>query len=196
MGGFTADTFLIREHVGFLKLHEAYDILTPDGTVVGTAVERASGFTQFLKLLISKTVLPFTVEIVDASGGVLVTIKRSFALFRSRVTVHDEHGEQLGYFLQKVFSLGGAFRVFDVDGQQIATLQGNWSGWEFKFVDRNDVLIGQVSKKWAGLAKELFTSADSYVVHLEREKVTDVRQVQLLLAAAICIDMVLKESGG
>ena len=44
------------------------------------------------------------------------------------------------------------------------------------------------------MAKELFTSADNYVVHIERSRIKDVRHVQLLLAAALCIDMVLKET--
>lgn len=194
--GFDTDTFLVREHVGLLKLHEAYDILTPDGQTMGTAVERASTLRQLLKLVVNKTMLPFTVEIMDASEKVLVSIHRGFTIFRSVVTVADESGEKIGHFRQRLLSLGGAFDVFDADNQPLATLKGDWKGWNFKFTDAGGVELGQVSRQWGGLAKELFTSADNYVVHIERARITDVRHVQVMLAAALCIDMVLKETGG
>lgn len=194
--GFDTDTFLVREHVGMFKLHEAYDILTPDGQTMGTAIERVSTMRQILKLFLDKNMLPFTVEIMDASQKVLVTIHRPFTFLRSVVTVTDESGAKIGYFRQRLLSLGGAFDVFDAGDQPLATLKGDWKGWNFKFTDAAGVELGQVSRKWGGLAKELFTSADNYVVHIERARITDVRHVQVMLAAALCIDMVLKESGG
>lgn len=193
---FDGDTFLVREHVGFLKLHEAYDILMPDGTTIGTAVERAGSFKQLLKLLVNKNMLPFTVEVMDASQNVLITMQRGFTFLRSKVTVYDEQNVPVGYFKSRIFSLGGAFDVCDANDQPIALLKGDWKGWNFKFTAADGAELGQVSKQWAGLAKELFTSADNYVVHIDRQRITDVKQVQLLLAAALCIDMVLKESGG
>lgn len=194
--GFDTDTFLVREHVGMFKLHEAYDILTPDGQTMGTAIERVSTMRQILKLILDKNMLPFTVEIMDANQRVLVTIRRPFTIFRSVVTVSDESGAQIGHFRQRLLSLGGAFDVFDAANQPLATLKGDWKGWNFKFTDADGVELGQVTRKWGGLAKELFTSADNYVVHIERERIADVRHVQVMLAAALCIDMVLKETGG
>ena len=194
MAGFDTDTFLVREHVGFLKLSEAYDLLAPDGTPIGTAVERASFGRQVLKLLVSKKMLPFTVEIMEADQKPLIYIRRGFTLFRSKVVVTDTTGASYGYFKQRLLSLGGAFDVFDPSDKQIAQLNGDWKGWNFKFTDMAKQEIGTVSKQWAGLGKELFTSADNYVVHIERSKISDVRHVQLLLAAALCIDMVLKET--
>jgi uncharacterized protein YxjI len=50
-----------------------------------------------------------------------------------------------------------------------------------------------VTKKWAGLGKELFTSADNYVLEMS-DKVKDKPDLKrLILAAVMCIDMVLKE---
>jgi uncharacterized protein YxjI len=172
--GFDTDTFLVREHVGFMKLHEAYDIL--------------------FKLVVSKQILPFTIEILSVDQHPLLYIRRSFTILRSKVNVSDANGNSIGYFKQRLFSLGGAFDVFDANDRQIASLKGDWKGWNFTFSDMAQQKIGQVTRQWGGLAKELFTSADNYVVHIERSKITDVRQVQLMLAAALCIDMVLKES--
>ena len=71
---------------------------------------------------------------------------------------------------------------------------GDWKGWDFKVVDAQDQPLGQITKKWAGLGKELFTSADNYVVTQEPgNRDADMRKI--VLAAGICIDMVLKEQG-
>lgn len=193
MAGFDTDTFLVREHVGFMKLHEAYDLLSPDGTTIGVAIERADTLRKILKLVVSKQLLPFTIEILGADQKPLVYIRRGFTIFRSKVIVTDVNGGGIGYFKQRLLSLGGAFDVFDTADKQIALLKGDWKGWNFTFTDTAGQAIGTVTRQWGGLAKELFTSADNYVVHIERSKITDVRHVQLLLAAALCIDMVLKE---
>ena len=53
--------------------------------------------------------------------------------------------------------------------------------------------MAHVSKKWAGLGKEMFTSADNYMLEISNDvpQNDDVRK--LILAAVMCIDMVLKE---
>ena len=50
-----------------------------------------------------------------------------------------------------------------------------------------------MTKKWAGIGKEVFTSADNYILKISNDvpQNDDVRK--LILAAVICIDMVLKE---
>ena len=53
--------------------------------------------------------------------------------------------------------------------------------------------LGKVTKKWAGLGKELFTSADNYVIALEESKTQLPEAGPLLLAAGLAIDIVYKE---
>ena len=50
-----------------------------------------------------------------------------------------------------------------------------------------------VSKKWAGLGKEMFTSADNYMLKINDQVAKDDPVRLLILAAVMCIDMVLKE---
>ena len=50
-----------------------------------------------------------------------------------------------------------------------------------------------VSKKWNGLGKELFTSADNYVLQISEDVPPDNPIRELIMAAVMCIDMVLKE---
>ncbi len=53
--------------------------------------------------------------------------------------------------------------------------------------------MAHVTKKWAGLGKEMFTSADNYVLEISNSVPPDSKLRQLILAAVMCIDMVLKE---
>jgi hypothetical protein len=65
-------------------------------------------------------------------------------------------------FKSKLFSIGGGFHVLDGTEQPVAEISGDWKGWNFRFVTPDGTEIGRVTKKWAGLGKELFTAADNY----------------------------------
>ena len=187
-------TYIVREHVGMLKLHEAYDILDAEsGDILATAVEQASAWRKVGKLF-AKTAMPFTVHIRDANEQELLTITRGFTVLRSKVRVLDASGTLLGTFRQRLLSIGGRFELFDAQEQKVAEIKGNLIGWNFKFLDTQGNELGLVTKKWAGMGKELFTTADNYVVKIN-EAVDPIGTGPLMLAAALCIDMVLKEQG-
>ena len=103
-------------------------------------------------------------------------------------------GKPLGYFKSKLISIGGGFNVFDNQNQQVAEVKGNWKGWDFKFVSKQGREIGSVTKKWAGLGKELFTSADNYIISLKDLSGASPVASALLLAAGLAIDIVYKEA--
>ncbi|MCA9066014.1 MAG: oxidoreductase, partial [Planctomycetaceae bacterium] len=53
--------------------------------------------------------------------------------------------------------------------------------------------LARVTKKWAGLGKELFSSADNYVLQIS-DSVPPENPIRILIMAAVMsIDMVLKE---
>jgi uncharacterized protein YxjI len=58
---------------------------------------------------------------------------------------------------------------------------------------QGDRELATVSKKWAGIGKELFTSADNYVLEIAPWLRADDPVRRLILASVLCIDMVLKE---
>ena len=53
--------------------------------------------------------------------------------------------------------------------------------------------LARVTKKWAGLGKELLTTADNYVLDISDAVPPGSPTRKLILAAVMCIDMVLKE---
>lgn len=110
----------------------------------------------------------------------------------SHVEVRDEQDRIIGGFKQKLFSIGGAFTVLDAPDRPICQLQGNWVGWNFRFLDGNRELA-HVTKEWGGLGKELLTTADDYILQISDDVPGNDPTRPLILAAVVCIDMVLKE---
>ena len=76
--------------------------------------------------------------------------------------------------------------------ETVCTLKGKWTSWDFKFM-RDTEEYAHVSKKWAGIGKELFTTADNYMLKINDNVSQDNPLRILILAAVVCIDMVLKE---
>jgi uncharacterized protein YxjI len=191
------NTYFVREHVGFMKLTDTFDILDPETQdQIGIAKEKPGTFLKLLRLLVNKQTLPTKVFIYEGSdpddeSKLLFSIQRGFTLFRSKVDVCNPDGSLVGWFKSKVFSMGGAFRVFDVDGREVALVKGDWKGWNFRFLDSSQNEIGTITKKWAGVGKELFTSADNYIISLNGQP--EPSQATLLLAAGLAIDTVYKE---
>ncbi len=186
--------FFVKEHIGMFKAANNYDVLDPDSQeIIMTCREPNLGFfTKILRFTGYKRMTPFNVEIKTASGEKVLTVKRGVAIFLSTVQVFDENDQLVGKFKQKLFSIGGKFNVLDAQENFLCMLKGKWTSWDFKFV-KEDVEFAHVSKKWAGLGKELFTSADNYMLEIY-DKVNNDSPIRILiLAAVICIDMVLKE---
>lgn len=186
--------FLVKEHVGMFKAANNYDIYHPETNemVLQCREEKLGFFTKILRFTDYKRMTPFDIEIRTTSGEKVLTVKRGVSLFMSEVEVLDENDQLIGKFKQKFFSIGGSFDVLDTNGNSLCTLKGKWTSWDFRFMKGNEE-FAHVSKKWAGMAKEFFTSADNYVLKID-EKVPRENKLRLLiLAAVMCIDMVLKE---
>ncbi|MCD6527382.1 MAG: hypothetical protein J7K75_10365 [Desulfuromonas sp.] len=186
--------FLVKEHVGMFKAANNYDIHDPQtGEIIMECREESLGmFTKLLRFTDYKRMTPFDIQIKTPDGRQIVRIKRGISIFLSDVKVYDENDQLIGGFKQKFFSIGGAFTVMDANEQPLCLLQGKWTGWNFRFI-AGDVELAHVTKKWSGLGKEMFTSADNYVLEISNDVPADNSARQLILAAVMCIDMVLKE---
>lgn len=186
--------FLVKEHVGMFKAANNYDIFDPQNNelIMTTREPNLGFFTKMFRFTEYKRMTAFNIEISTAKGEKLLSIKRGVTIFRSDVEVFDERDRLIGVFKQKLLSIGGKFTIYDKEDREICRVQGKWTGWDFKFM-KNDTELAHVSKKWAGIGRELFTSADNYVLQIDEKVKEDDNVRQLILAAVMCIDMVLKE---
>ncbi len=194
---FDRQSWFIREHVGLLKLADTYDILDPaTHEQLGIAKEEPHPVLKYLGLVIERGSLPTKICVYQGAddknlGPLLFSIHRGFTFLRARVEIRDGQGTLLGWMKSKLLTLGGAFGVFDAEGQEVARVKGDWVGWNFRVLDTQNVEMGVVTKKWAGFGKELFTTADNYIITLHEDPADQL--AILLLAAGLAVDTVYKE---
>lgn len=191
---FNQNLFFVKEQVGFFKISNAYDVFDPQSNqlTLQCREERLGFLTKMFRLTDYKRMTPFEVIIRTPDGQPVLTVKRGISLLISKVDVLDENMQRIGGFKQKWFSIGGAFTVLGANDEPVCELKGKWTSWEFTF-KYGDTELAKVSKKWAGLGKELFTSADNYMLQIYDNVPPDHPVRQLVIAAVMCIDQVLKE---
>lgn len=186
--------FFVKEHVGMFKAANNYDIYDPETQeiILECREPNLGFFTKMFRFTDYKRMTPFEVIISTPQGEQLIKVKRGVSIFLSTVDVFDEKDNLIGKFKQQFFSIGGKFNILDMNDKVVCTLKGKWTSWDFKFVKEGHE-FAHVSKKWAGFGKELFTTADNYMLQIDNSVPQDNRLRHLILAAVMCIDMVLKE---
>lgn len=188
------NVFLVKEHVGMFKAASNYDVFDPSsGEMIMMCREKRLGaITKMMRFTDYKRMTPFLLDIDTADGTQLLTVQRGISVFLSNVNVLDENEQRIGGFKQKLFSIGGKFDVLGESEQVLCSLKGKWTSWDFRFI-AGDKELARVTKKWSGLGKELFTSADNYVLEISDVVPENNPLRQLILASVFCIDLVLKE---
>jgi uncharacterized protein YxjI len=190
---FRLDEFFVDQKVLFIKLSNEYKIFDNRGKQVGAVMQKLSGWGKVAKLMLNKAMLPFQLDIQDVAGNVLVSIKRGWTFWLSKIEITDNRGMALGQIRQKFAFMKPKFEIYDPSQTLIAEITGDWIGWNFVINDVNSKQIGAINKKWAGAAREIFTTADKYHVTIVPEYKEDNTKIAIL-SAAITIDMILKEN--
>jgi len=189
---FDHQNYVINQKVQFLKIANEYQVLDDTGNPIGKVKEKVGGAAMLLRFLINKAMLPFKLEIVDNNEQVQATISRGFTFFMSKITVTMPDGTAPFYIKQRFKLLSAGFTILDSSQQKIGDISGDWKAWNFTITDISGTEIGRVNKKWGGALKELFTTADKYMVSFDRTEMEYHKKVAII-SAAITIDMVLKD---
>lgn len=191
----TKNIFFVKEHVRVFKASNWFDIYDPETSqvVMECREEQLGFFTKIFRFTDYKRMTPFNMEIRVPGGPRILTVRRGVSFILSTVEVLDENDAVIGRFKQKFFSIGGKFEVLDPSDRSLCMLKGSWTSWDFKFVANDGKEFATVTKKWSGLGKELFTTADNYILQISQEVPTASPLRKLILAAVMCIDLVLKE---
>jgi len=185
-------SFLIKERAGLLQIVNTFDIFDPQtGLQIGIAQERPGGLTVALSFLFGKELLPTRVDVhEDERRPPVLVLRKGFNLLWASIDVLDGSMRVIGRFRRKFKLVGAAFTVHDITGRQFGEVGGDWKGWHFQFLGVSGRPLGQITKQWAGIGKELLTSADNYVVTVEPGARVP---AGLLLAAGLAIDLIFKE---
>lgn len=188
--------FLVKEHVGMFKAANNFDVFDPSTSelLFNCREEKLGFFTKLFRFTKYKTMTPIHLEIKTADNQPVLSMKRGSSFFGfAPLTILDENGATAGT-LKRKFKLGGAkIEMNGSNGQLVYTLKGNFIGWDFK-IYQNDRVVAEITKKWAGIGKELFTSADNYILNIYDTVAADDQGRILMMAGVLCIDFLLKEN--
>lgn len=190
---FESNDYFIDEKVNLFKFENTYKVYNDKGEDVGTINQKLTTGQKILRLFLKKPMLPFLLEIRNSQDQLEASITRGWTFFLSKIEIKDGNGEVIGIIKQKFKLFKPTFKIYDQADELIAEISGDWKAWNFTIFDALNNQIGSISKKWAGAIKEIFTSADKYNVHIDTIYANQKNKIAIL-ASAITIDMVLKES--
>ena len=188
------NSFFIKEHLGMFKLSNNYDVYDSNRKeiILNCREQKASQLTKLFRFDKStKIFTPFNLKITTSLGSSLLSVKKDWHFLYAKVSVFDEKDKLIGYFKQQNI-LGGfsgiQFNAYDIKDKFLFKFKGQYN---FKLVKDQEEL-GSIVKKWK-TAKEIFTSADDYVLEINDTVSKNDFSRYFLLAAVFCIDMVLHE---
>ncbi len=195
------DRFIVKEQVRLIRTVDAYDVFDPaTGQQLGRIQETPNSFIAMLRLVINKNWMPTTVQVTDMAGNLVFTMHRGGFIFKSKIEIYDATRQLIGYFQSRFWTLVGKLDVFDRQGNLWAQVGGGrrWF-FDYHFTTPDGLQIGHVTKQWKSamdVLKDLFTSADTFLVEVLPDFSGHQPAKMLMLGAAIAIDMVFKEQGG
>ena len=82
--------------------------------------------------------------------------------------------------------------VLQTGGATVGAIKAeNWRAWNFRIEDAAGTEVARITKTWEGLAKQMFTTADNYVVQLHHQLPQPL--LTLVVASALSVDTALKQ---
>lgn len=191
----TKDRFFVAQKAKFIELTNEYKIKDEEGNEIGHVTEEnQSKLKKAARLLTSlDTMMTHTYGLYDENNVKICETVRPRALIFSKVEVKDGTGRTLGTLVQgkKIFKKF-EFAIVGAQGENLGMIKAeNWRAWDFQLLDANGTQVGRITKKWAGGVKEIFTTADNYMVEIDPSVTGDMRL--LMLATATGIDTAIKQ---
>jgi uncharacterized protein YxjI len=183
---------VVAQRTKLIELTNEYAVYDGNGSQIGAVVQVGQSAVKKAVRLLSNfdQFLTHRLEVRDARGPVLV-LTRPAKIMKSRVVVQRPDGAPIGEIVQA--NVFGKIR-FDLvaEGQLVGAIQAeNWRAWDFAITDAAGTEVARVTKKWEGLARTLFTTADRYVVLVHFRLPEPL--ASLVVASALTVDTALKQ---
>ena len=183
----------VNQKAKLIELTNEYKIRDDQGNEVG--VIRQEGQTALKKAarLVSSLdqFMTHTLAVYDTTGTKVLELTRPRKFVKSKLNVTDGSGRPVGQIAQQN-AIGKIRFGLEGNGTQYGEIRAeNWRAWNFAIVDHTGQERARITKKWEGIAKTLFTTADDYLVEIDPSITGDFRL--LVLAAAAGVDTALKQ---
>jgi len=191
------DLVVVKQKAKLVELTNQYALHDADGNDIGAITEenQSTGRKVLRALTKFDQFLSHQLALVDASGERVLTIRKNPSFLKSTVEVADGAGAAIGTIRQQNAFGKIRFSMTSAGGEELGQLRAeNWRAWDFHIADTSDVEVARITKKWGGLLREGFTTADQYVFTVTPGATGALRQ--LCFAAAAAIDTALKQDNG
>jgi len=192
-----APALVVRQHRELLEAFTAFEIKNryvvqlPDGQPALYAAELGSRGWGIVVRNFLRNKRPFTIQLRDLYGNLVLQLDRPWRWFSSELYVRDGQGQPLGRIDQRFAFFASRFVVLDPAGRELAQLHGPFfRPWTFRVVQGNQQ-VGRITKQWGGLLRETFTDADTFGVEFGPRMDPQLRM--LALAATFLIDLLYFE---
>jgi uncharacterized protein YxjI len=189
------DVVVVRQKAKIIEVTNQYFLEDADGNEIGWIVEEGQSWLRKLLRLVSRfdSFLPHRLGVADVDGHRVLGIYKPMSFLRSRVEVSDANDAPVGVIRQQNVLGKIRFSLEGAGGEPLGELRAeNWRAWDFHVTDANGAEVARVTKKWAGILREGFTTADNYIFTVEPTVQGPLRL--LCFACAAAIDSALKQN--
>jgi uncharacterized protein YxjI len=188
------NVLVINQKAKLIELTNEYRILDESGAQIGVIREEGQSKAKKVLRFVSNLdqFMTHTLAVYDAAGTKVVELVRPRKIMKSTVQISDGAGRQVGSIVQQNVFGKKRFELVGADGQSLGSINAeNWRAWDYAIMDASGAEVGRITKKWAGLLKEGFTTADNYVLNVSGQVSGDLRL--MMLASAAGVDVALKQ---
>jgi uncharacterized protein YxjI len=188
------DRLVISQKAKLVELTNQYVIRDAEGNELGYIQEEGQTKAKKVLRFVSNVdqFLTHRLAIYDTGGNKILQMTRPAKLIKSRLKVEDGSERPVGEIVQENVFGKIRFQMMNTSGEPVGEIRAeNWRAWDFAIVDSAGTEIGRIDKKFVGILKAAFTTADNYIVDIQSGVTGDLRL--LLLAAATAVDTALKQ---
>ncbi len=177
-----------------------YDLVDAQGQTVGQIVEQGNGLLRILLRLTLRTHRPFAVDVVDMQNQTVLCFSRRVFFLFSDIAIQTPSGMPIGSAHRRFAFFSKRYDLRTPDGVTFARIKsGFWRLWTFPLFVADatgaDKQAGQITKKWGGALKELFTNTDSFQIDFGGHN-WKAHERAVILATAMAIDFDFFERKG
>lgn len=175
----------------FLGIEQAnkYALYDAMGAQIGWLIERDFGIGKMIMRQITRLHRPFTVDVLDMHGNLMLTIKRPFSFINSHIKAIlptseideraadiDPEGLVVGESVQSWHLWRRRYNLFkSQEGAftQFGAIDTGFLRWEFPVFDKDGLVYGAVSRNFGGLFREALTDTGVYVLKMDPSSFED-----------------------
>lgn len=195
----TLDTYAVRqlttEKVLWTSPEFRYEVCEPiSGHVVLTTQEPP--LSWLLKLFRRdrryRGHTPLDVSLMSG-GQRQLRLTRGISILLSKIQIFDKRDALIAVLTQRFSPIHAHLELRDNNGKLLFTIRGDWADWDFKVLQGTETIATISKGKGEGLVSELFTTRDSYIVHVNEHVPTDSALRPFIAACAIAVDIACNE---